>query len=91
MNNRIRNRDLILAAVLTLALVSMACGVNLNLPVTQIKTGPTQSIDILVPMELSISSFCPFDTQPPDYFIDSRVEPPLVFQNTVDIKDDAQD
>jgi hypothetical protein len=50
MNNRIRNRDIILATVLTLALVSMACGVNLDLPVTQIKTGPTQTVDILVPM-----------------------------------------
>jgi hypothetical protein len=30
MNNPNRNRNLILAAVLTLALVSMACGVNLQ-------------------------------------------------------------
>jgi hypothetical protein len=50
MNNHIRNRDLFLAAALTLALVSMACGVNLNLPVAQIKTGPTQTVDIQVPM-----------------------------------------
>jgi hypothetical protein len=50
MNNRFRNRNLILATVLTLALVSVACGGNLDLPVTQIKTGPTQTVDIQVPM-----------------------------------------
>jgi hypothetical protein len=48
MNKRIRNRDRIFAVALVLALVTMACG--LNLPVTQIKTGPTQTVDIRVPM-----------------------------------------
>jgi len=46
MNNRIR----ILAAALALVLVTMACGVNIDLPVTKIKTGPTQTVDIQVPM-----------------------------------------
>ena len=36
----------ILVATLILALVTMACGINL--PVTQIKTGPTQKIDVQV-------------------------------------------
>lgn len=44
------NRNRILAAALVLALVSMACGANIKLPVTQIKTGPTQTVDIQVPM-----------------------------------------
>ena len=48
MNKRIRNRDRIFAVALVLALVIMACGINL--PVTQIKTGPTQTVDIQVPM-----------------------------------------
>jgi hypothetical protein len=47
---RITMNKRILAAVLLLALVSMACGVNINVPVTSIKTGPTQSVDIQVPM-----------------------------------------
>ena len=42
MNNRI------LIAVLVLILATMACGINS--PVTQIKTGPTQTLDIQVPM-----------------------------------------
>jgi hypothetical protein len=39
-----------LAAVLVLALVSTACGAKLKSPVTSIKTGPTQTVDIQVPM-----------------------------------------
>lgn len=47
MNNRYhRNRTLVAALVLTLVIT--ACGINL--PFTQIKTGPTQTIDIQVPM-----------------------------------------
>jgi hypothetical protein len=44
------NRNRILAAALVLALVSAACGINVNLPVTQIKTGPAQTVDIQVPV-----------------------------------------
>jgi hypothetical protein len=50
MNNHTTNRNCILIAVLVLALVSMACGANISLPVTQIKTGTTQTVDIQVPM-----------------------------------------
>ena len=50
MNNRTSNRVHILAAILALALATMACGVNISLPVTKIKTGPTQTVDIQVPM-----------------------------------------
>src|SRR5574339_480360 len=41
-------RKHILAATLIMALVSLSCGINL--PVTRIKTGPTQKVDLLVPM-----------------------------------------
>ncbi len=44
------NRKYILSAALVLALVSMACGFNINLPVTNFKTGPTQTFDIQIPM-----------------------------------------
>jgi len=50
MNNHINHRIHILAAAIVLAIVAMACGLNINLPVTQIKTGPTQTVDIQVPM-----------------------------------------
>lgn len=49
-NNHTSNRDRILAVALVVALVIMACGCNLSLPVTQIKTGSIQGIDIQVPM-----------------------------------------
>lgn len=39
----------ILAAVLALALMTMACA-TLNLPVTEIKTGPTQTEEIQIPL-----------------------------------------
>lgn len=42
------NRNRLLAAALVLALVTMACGVNINLPVTQVKTGPTVTDDIQI-------------------------------------------
>ncbi len=35
-------RTPILIAILILALVTMACGVTINLPVDKISTGPTQ-------------------------------------------------
>ena len=44
------NKNRILTAALVLALVSLACGINLKSPVTQIKTGPTQTVDIQVPL-----------------------------------------
>jgi hypothetical protein len=44
------NRNRIFAAALILVLVTMACGVNIKSPVTKIKTGPTQKVDIQVPM-----------------------------------------
>lgn len=44
------HRKHILAAVLVLALVTMACGINIKPPVTQIETGPTQTVDIQLPM-----------------------------------------
>lgn len=50
MNTQINNQKRILAAALLLALVTLACGIHVNLPVTHIITGPTQSVDIQVPM-----------------------------------------
>ena len=40
----------ILTAAVVLALVTLACGINIKSPVTKIKTGPTQKVDIQVPM-----------------------------------------
>lgn len=40
----------LLAAFLVFALVTMACGVNFNLPVTEVKTGPKQTDEISVPV-----------------------------------------
>lgn len=48
------NRNCIRAAALILILVSMACGIKL--PVTRIETGPTQTVDIQVPMPEEQSS-----------------------------------
>ncbi len=42
----------ILAAILVLALATIACGININMPVTQLKTGPTETQNISIP-ELS--------------------------------------
>ena len=40
----------ILAAILVLALVTMACGVSINTPpIQEFTTGPTQTMDISVP------------------------------------------
>lgn len=43
------NRKFILLPIAALAIVSLACSVTLNLPETQIKTGPTVTEDINVP------------------------------------------
>jgi hypothetical protein len=40
----------LLVAILVFALVTMACGVNFNLPITEVKTGPTQTDEISVPI-----------------------------------------
>lgn len=40
----------ILAAILVFALVTMACGVTINLPESQIKTGPTVTEEVSVPL-----------------------------------------
>lgn len=37
-------------AILVLALATLACGININLPVTEIKTGPTVTDDLNVPL-----------------------------------------
>jgi hypothetical protein len=42
------NRKPLLTAILIFALVTMACGVHFNLPVTEVKTGPTQTEEISV-------------------------------------------
>jgi hypothetical protein len=47
MNKRIH---CILASALVLALVTLACGINLKPPVTQIKIGSIQGVEILIPM-----------------------------------------
>lgn len=39
----------ILAIILVLALVTLACGINIDLPGTDLKTGPTQTEDIRIP------------------------------------------
>jgi hypothetical protein len=52
----IHKRGIFLVAVLVVALVASACGITL--PVTKIQTGPTQTVDILIPLpeDSSISS-----------------------------------
>ena len=44
------NRKMIFLAITVLAIVSLACSVNINLPSTQVKTGPTVTEDISVPL-----------------------------------------
>ena len=39
----------VVAAILALSLVTMACGINVNLPVEEISTGPTQTVPINIP------------------------------------------
>jgi hypothetical protein len=43
------NRNKIFLAIVTLALVSLACSININLPDTQVKTGPTVTDNINIP------------------------------------------
>ena len=43
------NAKLLISAVLIFSLATMACGISINLPVTQVKTGPTQTEDISIP------------------------------------------
>jgi hypothetical protein len=50
MNNPNKKQTHILAATLILAMVGMACGFNLSLPVTKIETGPTQTVELKVPL-----------------------------------------
>ncbi len=40
----------LIAVILVMALVTMACGVTINLPVEQVKTGPMETTDITVPL-----------------------------------------
>lgn len=44
------NRKMIILAIVALALVSLACSININLPITQVKTGPTVTDNINVPL-----------------------------------------
>jgi hypothetical protein len=43
------NRKMIILAIVALALVSLACSININLPITTVKTGPTVTENINVP------------------------------------------
>jgi hypothetical protein len=44
------NRRMILVAIMAVALVTLACSININLPPTQVKTGSTVTENIQVPM-----------------------------------------
>jgi hypothetical protein len=44
------NRKMVFLAIVMLAVVSLACSVNINLPQTQAKTGPTVTENITVPL-----------------------------------------
>ena len=50
MNSRVYYCGRILAAALILSLVPMACGTNIQSVVTNIETGPIQTVDIRVPL-----------------------------------------
>ena len=50
MNNHILNRNRILAVALILTLLTTACGSKIKSPLANIKTGPTQTTDIQVPL-----------------------------------------
>ena len=49
------NRKMILLAIVSLALVSLACSIQIDLPDTDVKTGPTVTDDISVPYEDTIT------------------------------------
>jgi hypothetical protein len=44
------NRRMILLAITAVALVTLACSININLPSTEVKTGATETENIQVPM-----------------------------------------
>jgi len=44
------NRRMILLAMTAVALATLACSININLPSTQVKTGPTETQNINVPL-----------------------------------------
>ncbi len=44
------NRRMIVLAITAIALATLACSININLPSTEVKTGPTQTVNIAVPM-----------------------------------------
>ena len=44
------NRRMILLAVTAIALATLACSININLPSTQVKTGPTVTENINIPL-----------------------------------------
>ena len=44
------NRRMIFLAITAIALASLACSININLPSTEVKTGPTQTETISVPL-----------------------------------------
>ena len=46
----IRSYGCIFTAVIVLALILTACSANIELPLTQIETGPIQTVDIRVPL-----------------------------------------
>jgi len=41
--------------LLILAMVTMACGITINLPITQVKTGPTQTDQVAIPLPANSS------------------------------------
>lgn len=45
----------ILAIILVLAVATLACSINFNLPIRDVKTGPAQTMDINVPNPTSVS------------------------------------
>ncbi len=44
------NRRMIFLAVAVIALATLACSININLPSTEVKTGPTETENITVPL-----------------------------------------
>lgn len=44
------NRRMIFLAITTVALATLACSININLPSTQVKTGPTETENINIPL-----------------------------------------
>lgn len=44
------NRRMIFLAIIVVALATLACSININLPSTQVKTGPTETQNINIPL-----------------------------------------